>query len=33
MTSRREDRFLRVTLPGYREYANRVQYRLLPGLW
>jgi protein-S-isoprenylcysteine O-methyltransferase Ste14 len=28
-----EDRFLRHTLPGYREYANRVQYRLLPGLW
>jgi protein-S-isoprenylcysteine O-methyltransferase Ste14 len=28
-----EDRFLRDTLPDYRAYANRVQYRLLPGLW
>jgi protein-S-isoprenylcysteine O-methyltransferase Ste14 len=28
-----EERVLRDTLPGYRAYANRVQYRLLPGLW
>jgi protein-S-isoprenylcysteine O-methyltransferase Ste14 len=28
-----EERFLRSELPGYREYANRVRYRLLPGLW
>ncbi|MEA2970884.1 MAG: hypothetical protein QOE78_4145, partial [Alphaproteobacteria bacterium] len=20
-------------LPGYREYAQRVRYRLIPGLW
>ena len=28
-----EERFLRRELPGYREYATRVRYRLLPGLW
>jgi protein-S-isoprenylcysteine O-methyltransferase Ste14 len=28
-----EERFLRRELPGYREYAERVPYRLLPGLW
>jgi protein-S-isoprenylcysteine O-methyltransferase Ste14 len=28
-----EERFLRRELPGYREYAARVPYRLLPGLW
>lgn len=28
-----EDRFLAVHLPGYREYAARVRYRLLPGIW
>lgn len=28
-----EDRFLQKELPGYVEYANRVRYRLLPGLW
>jgi len=28
-----EDRFLAVSLPGYREYAARVRYRLLPGVW
>jgi protein-S-isoprenylcysteine O-methyltransferase Ste14 len=28
-----EDRFLRAQLPGYREYADRVRWRLLPGLW
>lgn len=28
-----EDRMLRAELPGYREYAGRVRYRLLPGLW
>ena len=30
---RLEERFLRRELPGYREYAARVPYRLLPGLW
>jgi protein-S-isoprenylcysteine O-methyltransferase Ste14 len=28
-----EDRFLVANLPGYREYAARVRYRLLPGIW
>jgi protein-S-isoprenylcysteine O-methyltransferase Ste14 len=28
-----EDRFLAANLPGYREYAARVRYRLLPGIW
>ena len=28
-----EDRFLAAHLPGYREYAARVRYRLLPGVW
>lgn len=28
-----EDRFLRTHLPGYPEYAARVRYRLLPGVW
>ena len=28
-----EDRTLQGELPGYREYAARVRYRLIPGLW
>jgi protein-S-isoprenylcysteine O-methyltransferase Ste14 len=28
-----EDRVLRADLPGYAEYAQRVRYRLLPGVW
>jgi protein-S-isoprenylcysteine O-methyltransferase Ste14 len=28
-----EDRMLLAELPGYREYAAAVRYRLLPGLW
>jgi protein-S-isoprenylcysteine O-methyltransferase Ste14 len=28
-----EDRTLRAELPGYRDYARRVRYRLLPGIW
>lgn len=28
-----EDRFLHSQLPGYVEYAERVRYRLLPGIW
>jgi protein-S-isoprenylcysteine O-methyltransferase Ste14 len=28
-----EDRVLLEELPGYREYAGRVRYRLLPGVW
>jgi len=29
----REDRFLHEQLPGYREYAERVRWRLIPGVW
>jgi protein-S-isoprenylcysteine O-methyltransferase Ste14 len=28
-----EDRTLQEELPGYREYTERVRYRLLPGIW
>lgn len=28
-----EDRYLMEHLPGYRDYADRVRYRLLPGVW
>jgi protein-S-isoprenylcysteine O-methyltransferase Ste14 len=28
-----EDRTLLRDLPGYREYAERVRFRLVPGLW
>ncbi len=28
-----EDRTLMDELPGYREYAQQIRYRLLPGLW
>ncbi|MBL8162723.1 MAG: isoprenylcysteine carboxylmethyltransferase family protein [Anaerolineae bacterium] len=28
-----EDRTLQNELPGYKEYARRVRYRLLPGVW
>ncbi|BBB47225.1 methyltransferase family protein [Pelolinea submarina] len=28
-----EDRFLQDNLPGYKDYAARVRYRLLPGVW
>jgi protein-S-isoprenylcysteine O-methyltransferase Ste14 len=28
-----EDRTLREKLPGYQEYAGRVRYRLVPGVW
>jgi protein-S-isoprenylcysteine O-methyltransferase Ste14 len=28
-----EDRFLHEHLAGYRDYAARVRYRLIPGLW
>ena len=28
-----EDRFLHHNLPGYGEYAARVRFRLLPGVW
>jgi protein-S-isoprenylcysteine O-methyltransferase Ste14 len=28
-----EDRALRAELPGYGDYAGRVRYRLLPGIW
>ncbi len=28
-----EDRTLQEELAGYRDYAQRVRYRLLPGIW
>jgi protein-S-isoprenylcysteine O-methyltransferase Ste14 len=28
-----EDRTLQEELPGYEEYARRVRYRLVPGVW
>lgn len=28
-----EDKTLQAELPGYREYAGKVRYRLLPGIW
>lgn len=28
-----EDRTLQAELPGYSDYARRVRYRLLPGIW
>lgn len=28
-----EDRALHAELPGYRDYAQRTRYRLLPGVW
>ena len=28
-----EDRTLQVELSGYADYARRVRYRLLPGVW
>jgi protein-S-isoprenylcysteine O-methyltransferase Ste14 len=31
--TRLEDKTLQAELPGYREYAQRVRYRLLPGVW
>jgi protein-S-isoprenylcysteine O-methyltransferase Ste14 len=29
----KEDRMLRDELAGYAEYAQRVRYRLVPGVW
>ncbi len=31
--TRLEDRALQEDLPGYREYAARVRFRLVPGVW
>ena len=31
--TRLEDRTLQLELPGYKEYAGMVRYRLIPGLW
>ena len=28
-----EDRVLQAELPGYRDYASRVRWRIVPGLW
>jgi protein-S-isoprenylcysteine O-methyltransferase Ste14 len=29
----KEERTLADELPGYRDYARRVRYRLVPGIW
>jgi protein-S-isoprenylcysteine O-methyltransferase Ste14 len=31
--TRLEDRFLQEQLPGYAEYAHKVPWRLVPGIW
>jgi protein-S-isoprenylcysteine O-methyltransferase Ste14 len=28
-----EERMLRLELTGYDEYAKRVRYRMMPGVW
>jgi protein-S-isoprenylcysteine O-methyltransferase Ste14 len=28
-----EDRYLKENLPGYKDYARQVRYRLFPGIW
>ena len=28
-----EDQTLQAELPGYKEYAGRVRYKLIPGVW
>ena len=28
-----EDRVLKAELPGYGDYAERVRWRLVPGIW
>jgi protein-S-isoprenylcysteine O-methyltransferase Ste14 len=28
-----EDKFLQENLPGYKEYARKTRYRLIPGVW
>jgi protein-S-isoprenylcysteine O-methyltransferase Ste14 len=33
MRLRQEEHFLRRELPGYQAYAERVRYRLIPGIW
>jgi len=33
LRTRLEDRFLQANLPGYSEYAKKVRFRLLPGVW
>ena len=31
--ARMEDAFLERNLPDYKQYAERVRFRLLPGIW
>lgn len=33
LRTRLEDRFLQKNLAGYNDYAKKVRYRLLPGIW
>jgi protein-S-isoprenylcysteine O-methyltransferase Ste14 len=30
---RNEEKVLLAELPGYREYVERIRYRLIPGIW
>ena len=33
LRTRWEDQTLQAELPGYKEYTERVRYKLLPGVW
>jgi protein-S-isoprenylcysteine O-methyltransferase Ste14 len=33
LRTRWEDRTLQAELPGYKEYAQRVRYKWIPGIW
>jgi protein-S-isoprenylcysteine O-methyltransferase Ste14 len=33
LRTRSEDQTLQAELPGYKEYAQRVRYKLIPGVW
>jgi protein-S-isoprenylcysteine O-methyltransferase Ste14 len=33
LRTRWEDQTLQADLPGYKEYAQRVRYKLIPGMW
>jgi len=33
LRTRWEDQTLQAELPGYKEYTQRVRYKLIPGVW
>ena len=33
LRTRWEDQTLQAELPGYKEYTERVRYKMLPGVW